>query len=169
MVEFLQQLGQSTGIADFMNSTWGWPIIESLHFVGLSLLVGMIGLFDLRMLGLGKGIPLSALHKLTPFGIGGYLLNVATGSLFLMTMPDQYVFNPAFQMKLVFMSCAGINVILFYSFAFAQVKATAPQAPVENKAKVMALVSLACWTLVIICGRLITVYRPPAYYWCFWC
>ena len=169
MVEFLQQLGQSTGIADFMNSAWGWPIIESLHFVGLSLLVGMIGLFDLRMLGLGKGIPLSALHKLTPFGIAGYLLNVATGSMFLVTMPDQYVFNPAFHMKLWFMLFAGINMVAFYSFAFTQVKATPPLAQVENKAKVMALVSLACWTLIILCGRLITAFRPPAYYWCFWC
>lgn len=36
------------------------------------------------------------------------------------------------------------------------------------RAMVIALVSLCCWTGVIVGGRLITFYRPP-YFWCFWC
>ncbi len=83
-----------------MNSTWGWPAVETLHFMGLSLLIGTVGLFDLRMMGLARGIPMSALHKLVPWGVAGYALNVMTGVMFVTSAPDQYLFNPAFQTKL---------------------------------------------------------------------
>ena len=151
-----------------MNSTWGWPTIESLHFLGLSLLIGTVGLFDLRMIGLAKGIPMSALHRLVPWGVGGYGLNVLTGFMFLSSAPDQYLFNPAFQTKLGLMAIAGINVLFFYRFVFGPVKQAGAGAQAPRQAQVAAVISLTCWVGVIVCGRLITVYRPP-YYWCFWC
>ncbi len=151
-----------------MHSTWGWPAVESLHFLGLSLLIGTVGVFDLRMIGLAKGIPMSALHKLVPWGIGGYTLNVLTGAMFVTSAPDQYLFNPAFQTKLALMAIAGINVLVFYRVAFAAVKLAGADDSAQLAAKVAAVISLSCWIGVIVCGRLITVFRPP-YYWCFWC
>jgi hypothetical protein len=35
-------------------------------------------------------------------------------------------------------------------------------------ARIIAVTSLACWIGVIICGRLLTFYRPP-WHWCPWC
>jgi hypothetical protein len=167
-MEVLFNIGLKSGIYDFMNSTWGWPAVESLHFIGLSLLLGTVGLFDLRMIGLARGIPMSALHKLVPWGIGGYVLNVITGFMFVTSAPDQYLHNPAFQTKLALMVIAGINVFFFYRFVFTQIKATGPSDTVPRFARVAATVSLTCWIGVIVCGRLITYYRPP-YDWCFWC
>ena len=71
IIEALLDFSQKTGLYDFMNSTWGWPVVETLHFVGLSLLIGTVGLFDLRMMGLAKGVPMSALHRLVPWGWPG--------------------------------------------------------------------------------------------------
>ena len=168
MNEALLELGERSGVAALMNSAWGWPTAESVHFIGLSLLIGTVGVFDLRMLGLARGIPMIALHRLIPWGIAGYALNVATGALFLVSAPDQYLFNPAFQVKLGLMAVAGLNVLVFYRFVFRRVSVTAPEADPPVGAKVAAAVSLACWIGVITCGRLITYYRPP-YHWCFWC
>ncbi len=168
MVEALLAFSQWSGIYGFMNTSWGWPMIESLHFIGLSLLIGTVGLFDLRMIGLAKGIPIVAFHKLVPWGIGGYGLNILTGFMFLSSAPDQYLYNPAFQTKLGLMAIAGINVLFFYRFVFGPVKRTGAASSAPRGAKVAAAVSLTCWVGVIVCGRLITVYRPP-YYWCFWC
>ncbi len=168
LVEGLLEFSKNTGIYDFMNSEWGWPVIESLHFMGLSLLIGTVGLFDLRMLGLAKGIPMSALHRLVPWGIAGYALNVTTGFLFVSSAPDQYLFNPAFQTKLALMAVAGINVLFFYRFSFGPVKRSGAGEGAPRAAQVAAAISLSCWVGVIVCGRLITYYRPP-YYWCFWC
>ena len=95
-MDTLLAFGQRSGIYDFMHSAWGWPTVESLHFTGLCLLNGTVGVFDLRMLGLARGIPMHALHKLVPWGVGGYLLNVTTGVMFVVSALDQYLFNPAF-------------------------------------------------------------------------
>ena len=167
-MDTLLSFSQNTGIYTFMHSAWGWPIIESLHFIGLSLLIGTVGVFDLRLMGLGRGIPMSALHKLVPWGVAGYGVNVATGFMFVSSVPDQYLFNPAFQIKLALMGIAGINVLLFYRFVFVPVKNTRADADAPYAAKAMAAVSLSCWVGVIICGRLITYFRPP-FHWCFWC
>lgn len=168
MIDALYELARRSGVDLLMSTSWGWPAAESAHFVGLSLLIGTVGMFDLRMLGLGRGIPLRALHRLIPWGVAGYAVNVATGVLFLMSAPDQYVHNPAFQLKLGLMAVAGLNVLVFYRFVFARVSLTAPDADPPLGARVVATVSLACWVGVIVCGRLITYYRPP-YHWCFWC
>lgn len=168
MTDALYEIGRRTGIHVLMNSAWGWPTVESLHFLGLSLLIGAVGLFDLRMLGVARGIPMAALHRMIPWGIGGYALNVATGVLFLTSAPDQYVYNPAFQVKLALMAVAGLNVLFFYRFVFARVRRAPDDAHAPWGAKVAAAVSLGCWVGVIVCGRLITYYRPP-YHWCWWC
>ena len=167
-MEALLSFSQETGIHGFMHTAWGWPLVESLHFIGLSLLIGTVGLFDLRLLGVARGIPLSALHRLVPWGVAGYGLNVITGFMFVSSVPDQYLYNPAFQTKLALMAVAGINVSVFYRFVFLAVKSGSADADAPQGAKVVAAVSLGCWTGVIICGRLITVFRPP-YHWCFWC
>ena len=168
MLELLSSFSNATGIYGFMNSPWGWPIAESIHFLGLCVLIGTLGVFDLRMLGLGQGVAYQDLHKLVKFGVGGYLLNVTTGTMFLTTAPDQYIYNPAFQTKMLFMLIAGINMLWFYTTTSNQVKATTAGISVSTRAKIFAAVSLISWGVIIICGRLITYFRPP-YHWCFWC
>jgi len=115
MIELLSGFSSRTGIYDFMNSPWGWPTLESIHFLGLCMLIGSVGVFDLRMLGVGQGIAYKDLHKLVKFGVVGYLLNVTTGTMFLTTSPDQYIYNPAFQTKMLFMLLAGLNMLWFYA------------------------------------------------------
>lgn len=151
-----------------MNSPWGWPIAESIHFIGLCLLIGTVGLFDLRMLGVAKGVSLRDLHRLVPFGLFGYCLNVSTGLMFLTTAPDQYVYNPAVQTKLFFMLVAGINMLFFYATTAEHIKSQQPTTAAIQRSKLLGAVSLGCWLIVIVCGRLITYYRPP-YHWCLWC
>jgi hypothetical protein len=168
MEELLLSLGQALGTSRFMSTSWGWPFIESLHFIGLSLLVGTVGLFDLRLLGFVQAIPLRGLHKFIPLGVLGFVMNALTGLMFVTSNPDQYIYNPSFQLKLLCMLCAGLNLVLFYSTTFRKVLALEPSPAVLRTAKVFATISLLCWIGVITGGRLITFYRPP-YHWCFWC
>ena len=78
-----------TWATPFMTSKWGWPFAETMHFLGLSLLVGTIGMFDLRLLGMGKRVPIRALHRLVRWGVAGYVIALLTGIMFLATEPDQ--------------------------------------------------------------------------------
>ena len=168
MEQALLDFSAATGIQAIMYSAWGWPIVESLHFIGLSLLIGTVGIFDLRMMGFMRGIPLVALHRFVPFGVAGYLVNATTGIMFLSSVPDQYIYNPAVQTKAAFMLVAGANMIVFYRFCFGGLRDAEASVDAMTRAKVFALVSLLCWLGVISAGRLITFFRPP-HFWCFWC
>ncbi len=153
---------QATWLSHYIkeDSYWIWPTLETLHFLGMSLLIGAVGLFDLRVLGVAKQIPPAALHKLIPFGVAGYCLNLVTGILFIIGNPDQYAYNLAFHFKLAFMALAGLNLILFYSTTYAAVRAVPAGGSAPLRAQIMTGVSLFAWVSVLVCGRLLTWFRP---------
>ena len=159
-VWLVSALAKDTPISRFMSTKWGWPAMESVHFIGLSLLVGTIVLFDLRLLGLGRRIPIAALHKLIPWGLAGYGINLTSGLMFLVSAPDQYIYNPAFHFKLLFMAVAGCNATAFYLVAAEKTMGAGAEPQVPRKARIVAAVSIAMWIGVIVCGRLLTFYRP---------
>jgi hypothetical protein len=164
-VPTIAEFGKSSGVHGFMNTAYGWPAIESVHFIALAVLLGSVGLFDLRVLGLAKAIPIPTVHRLIPFGVAAFAVNIVTGSMFFVSAPDQYMWNPAFRLKVACLAVAGLNVLVFYS-AFA--KGLREDAEPTWPVKLIAGISLAAWIGVIVFGRLITYFRPP-YQWCFTC
>jgi hypothetical protein len=147
-------------VAALMQTAWGWPAVESIHFVGLTLLFGSIAVWDLRLLGMASGVPIAAFHRLVPFAVLGFVINVVSGSMFLMTEANQYVYNPAFHFKMLFLALAGLNVAVFYATLFRRVRALEGGARAPAAIKVSGALSLVFWAAVIVCGRLITFYRP---------
>ena len=164
----IEEWAQNVGIWGVMNSRWGWPIAEIIHFFGLSLLFGTVGMFDLRLVGIARGIKMKELHKLVPFGIAGYLMCAVTGFMFVVTHPGQYIYNPAVQSKILLMAIAGANMAIFYATAPAGVNAAGPDDLPPVRARIIGAISLSCWLGVIVAGRLVTFYRPPEF-WCLWC
>ena len=161
--------GIDVGIYDLMYSAWGWTIAEIVHFTGLCLLIGTVGMFDLRMMGLVRGLSLAALHKLVPFGVLGFALSITTGFLFVVSTPDQYLYNPAWQVKMSLLALAGLNMVLFYLTTSRRLKVLGPDDAPPLAARLFAGVSLGLWIGVIAAGRVITAFRPPAWFWCAWC
>ena len=161
MLESLSVWLEGFGFAAFFNANdWAWPLFEIFHFIGMSLLIGTIGLIDLRILGFAKGLPIAKLERLVPLGIAAFVVNAATGTMFIIGNPDGapifYLDNLAMQIKLVLILLAGINVVIFYAAGIA--RATDQVGPSGNApaaAKVIAGVSLFFWINVIFFGRLI--------------
>ena len=147
-------------VAAFMRTNWAWPAIESIHFMGLTLLFGTIAVWDLRLLGLLKRVSVVDLHRLVAFAVLGFAINASSGAMFLMTEPNQYIYNPAFQFKLLLLAIAGVNVLVFYLTVFRRLGGLAPGSDAPRIMKLFGATSLICWVGVIICGRLITFYRP---------
>lgn len=159
-VQFEAWLRSFTTVAAFMQLHWSWPIVESVHFVGLTLLLGTIAAWDLRLLGLLKDVPAAAFHKLVPFAMLGFGINAVSGSLFLVTFPDQYVYNAAFHLKVLCLVVAGLNVAVFYLASFRRLAVLAAGEQPPLLARLSGGVSLALWITVIVCGRMITFFRP---------
>jgi hypothetical protein len=97
-----------------MTSTpWLWPLCETLHFIGLALLIGVAGLFDLRMLGVLRRVSLAAVMDLRGWAALGLAINLITGLMFFVGAPDQYIHNPAWCAKVGFITIAGLNILAF--------------------------------------------------------
>ena len=137
-----------------VNLKWGWPARETVHFIGLSLLFGVVLLVDLRMLGFMKGIPFSVLHRLLPWGVLGFAVNVVTGMLFFIgAPPDFYVTNGIFLWKLALILVAGANALYFTVFDQAWTVGAGDTPPVA--AKVAAASGIFLWVGVIFCGQML--------------
>jgi hypothetical protein len=151
----------SLGIGDFVATyDWVWPLGETLHFVGMSVLLGTVGVVDLRVLGVAKGIPIQLLEKFIPLGVIAFLVNLATGFIFIagnpVGGPMEYLTNLSLQLKMLIVLIAGINLLVFY---FAGIHRTLQSVPADGDAsggaKAVAAVSLAAWIMVIVMGRFI--------------
>lgn len=152
-----------TPVGAFMRTHWGWPAAESVHFVGLSLLVGTIVVWDLRLLGVARGIPIAALRALVRWTLVGYAITAVSGVMFLMTEPTEYIYNPAFHYKVLFMALAGLNALTFFLTLSRRTLTLGPGQDAPLPARIMAAASLFLWMAVIVSGRLLTFYRPG---WC---
>ena len=145
-------LGRALG-AWVLSTTWVWPTCETLHFVGLSLLFGVAALVDLRMLGMMKSVPFTALHRLLPWGILGFGLNTITGMFFFIGAPHQYTQNGIFYWKLTLMMLAGINVLYFT--VFEEPWAVGPGDDAPFTAKAVAVSAFILVLGVLYCGRML--------------
>src|SRR5262249_43890413 len=86
--------------------------------------------------------------------------NCTTSLLALLLEPDLYIYNPSFQFKVLFIMLAGANALTFYATSWGRATANnaIPDAP--KAAKFAAAISLSLWICVIVCGRLLTFFRP---------
>ena len=144
---------KASSIAGFVNTTnWAWPTLETLHFMGLSMILGVALMVNLRMLGVAKNISFAALHRLLPWGILGFGINVLTGFLFFVTTPDQYTTNLSLHIKMVLMMIAGLNIFYFTTFDEPWKLSPGDDAPI--RAKVVTTFTVALWIGVIYFGRM---------------
>jgi hypothetical protein len=136
--------------------SWIWPACETLHFVGLALLIGNVGVLDLRMLGAAKRLPVAPLARLVRWGVLGFVINVLTGIVFFVGAPSQYVNNIAFMYKLLFIALAGANLAVFnLSGLGRRVGVLGPGDDAPVSAKIMAATSLFLWVGVMFWGRML--------------
>jgi hypothetical protein len=133
--------------------TWVWPTSETLHFVGLCMLFTVVVIVDLRMLGMMRSVPYSAVYQLLPIGMLGFGLNLITGILFFLGVPSQYVKNPVFYWKMVFVILGGINILYFMLVDEAWSVGPGEDAPFS--AKVAAASAIFIWAAVLFCGHML--------------
>ena len=171
MVETISNFLTSGGIDEFVAShDYAWPVGEILHFFGMALLIGTVGLVDARMLGIGKGIPIKSLEKFIPLGVIGFIINLLTGIMFVagnpVGGPQEYLTNLAFQLKMLCVVIAGLNLLAFYALGVAKkANAVEPGGDAPLSAKVVAVISLLLWFGVIYFGRFIMYNDTLLYAW----
>ena len=148
---------ETTAFAAAMREwLWLYPIVEVLHILGFSILVGGAVLFDFRLLGISRFISVAALSKhLLPWARRSLLVIAPTGAMMFAAHATEMAANPAFQLKLLLLSLAGLNAVVFHAGIFRTVAGWDLQSAIPAAAKVSAIISLCLWAGVITCGRLL--------------
>jgi hypothetical protein len=135
-----------------------YPLVEIVHIVGFTVLVGAVAMFDLRLLGFGPARPAEALpvqalaRHLLPWSWAALLLIVPSGVLLFSTQPE-LLDNRTFLLKLALIGAAGGNALAFHVGPWRAVARWPARAPL--RARLHATLSLLLWIGVIACGRLL--------------
>ena len=146
--------GLARTVGSFVTDTrWMWPTCETLHFIGLSLLMGVAFLVDLRVLGVVKGVSFASLHRLLPWAALGFGVNVITGMLFFVGIPGQYIHNTTFYWKMALVMLAGLNAVYFTLLE--EPWALGPKEDAPLTAKIAAASAMLLWVGVMYCGSML--------------
>jgi hypothetical protein len=147
---------KATAISNAMTgSPVLWPVCEMLHFVGLALLIGGAGLMDLRLMGFMKGMPIAAVMQMRKWAGLGVAINVITGTLFFIGAPQQYINNPAWYGKLLFLAIALVNVAVFETTQGKRILALTASEDTPRSFKIAGAVSMFSWFFVLYFGRML--------------
>ena len=148
------QLSLGTQVSRFVvGAPWMWPVCETLHFIGLSLLLGVVFVVDLRMMNFMKNISFKTVHRLLPWAVLGFGLNVITGMFFFIGAPDQYTTNGSFQWKILLVLIAGVNALYFTVLDQPWMLQPGDEAPAT--AKVFAMAGMFLWVAVMFFGSML--------------
>jgi hypothetical protein len=148
---------EALAIAKAMRENlWLYPSVEIVHIVGFAILVGSVVMFDLRVLGLSKQVPVRALARhLLPWSVGAFLLILPSGLLMFSAHAGDFLNNRAFQLKMALLLTAGINAAIFHIGPFRSAAEWDTHATAPLGARVSVALSIVLWISVISCGRLL--------------
>jgi hypothetical protein len=137
------------------ESGFAFPLLESLHVIGIALVLGTIAIVDLRLLGYAshRRSAQRLIHELLPFTWVAFAVCVVTGLLMFSSNATTYAENRYLWLKLGTLGLAGLNMMVFHLGTFRQIEVwdTLPSTPVA--ARVAGSASLVLWTLVVFFGR----------------
>jgi len=153
---FWQSLEASPVGAYIAGSTWAFPTIESIHVIAMITVVGSIMVMDLRLLRVAsRQWAVTAVSRDTlPFTWAAFVIAAITGGLLFVSKAHIYAIEPWFQLKMVALACAGVNMAIFHLTTWRTVDQWDTGA-VPRAAKVSAFLSLFFWLLVVFFGRAI--------------
>lgn len=142
-----------------LQHSWLWPVAEILHFMGLAVMFGTVMTFDLRVLGVARGLDFRALHTLLRWGLLAFVVNALTGAMFFLTLPAQYLYNAAFELKVLCLLLMGINISFFYAYAWRRLRVLGPTGEAPLAARISAALSMALLLCIACFGRFTAFYK----------
>lgn len=145
------------------GSAYVYPIVLSMHMIGLAFFGGMVLMTDMRLLGLTMR-KRSVAEVVDLFRIPkrwGLLLIVTCGILLAGSKAEEYYYNAFFRTKLILLGAVLVHELVFRRGVYANPAALDRTPTVPASAKLAAALSLLLWTSIACCGRGIGYIEPP--------
>jgi len=156
---------ESTSIAVWVGespSIWAFPTVLTLHTTGMAVLVGASWVLDLRLLGLGRNVPLSSYRWVFPAVAAGLIVNLTTGALLFAKNATTWGTSIPFLVKMAFVigsvsTLVPLRALVLSGGAATSAEASAAKASGEipDSARKLAIASILAWTGAVTVGRLL--------------
>jgi len=147
---------ETTEIATWVAvSLWGYPIMLSLHVVGLAVVVGIFSMRDLSLLGVFSGIQPSAFLGLGKLGWVGFIINALSGFALFASQATVFVTSVPFLVKIACIVAGMVLAGIIQSRLREEASLGDSSVAISKSTKIIAVISLMFWLAAIIAGRLI--------------
>lgn len=160
---FLKSVEATSFASTIRDSIWMFPIIESIHVISFTIVVGTIAIVDLRLLGLAS--TQRSFRRISSDVLkwtwGAFIVTVATGLMMFSTNARVYYHNPFFRTKMVLLVIAGVNVAIFELTAGRTSERWDREPSAPRVGKVVGVLSLVLWISIIFMGRIIGFTTHP--------
>lgn len=163
LLSFAQWIELTDFFTAFRGSWFVYPIVLSLHMIGIAFFGGMVLMTDMRMLGWSMREH-SIADVVEQFRVPkryGLLLMVTCGVLMAGAKAEEYYYNVFFRAKLILLALLVVHALTFRKRVYADPAALDRTPVIPRNAKVAAALSLLLWTSVACCGRGIGYIEPP--------
>jgi hypothetical protein len=146
---------ESTSLAGWIrDSLYAFPLIESFHVIGLTLVFGTIAIVDLRLLGLASvQRPFSRVAEIVRWTWAAFGLTILTGSLMFITNASVYFSNLQFRWKILLIALSGLNIVVFELTCGRNVHRWDKDKAAPPLGKLAGILSLILWVSIIFLGR----------------
>ena len=140
-----------------------YPIIMSLHMIGIALFGGMILMTDLRLLAwaMTKRSVADVINQFRVPKRWGLLLTATCGILMAGSKAEEYYYNTFFRTKLILFAVVIVTELVFYRSVYADPAALDRAPAIPGNAKLAAAISMLLWISIACCGRGIGYIEPP--------
>jgi hypothetical protein len=163
VTDFLSWLAQTEISVFIRESAWAFPTIESVHVIAIALVVGTIAIVDLRLVGLASAsrsyTELS--REVLPWTWGAFAVAATMGTLMFVSQPVGYFHNAAFRIKMLLLTLAGVNMLVFQLITCRSVARWDRAAAVPLAGRIAAALSLAFWLAIVFFGRRVGFTMSP--------
>jgi hypothetical protein len=156
ILQICEWIGTTSSSIGIRESIWIYPIIESVHVLGLTLFLGLLLLWDTRLLGFVlRRVPVSALwRQLSPWILFGAIVISISGTLLFWSDPVKFYGNVFFRIKVVALVLAAANAAAYHLGIERRLVLWDTAVP-PRAAKIAGATSIAIWAVVVVVGRLI--------------
>ncbi len=142
-------------LAQYVGESWWFPLLESIHVVAATFLVGAIAMLDLRLLGVA-----ATQHRVSriaseilPWTAAAAVVAVVTGVPLFTTRATHYAHNTAFQIKVLLLVLAAVNMLWFHLRTERGIAAWDNDGTPVTGARIAGLCSMVLWAGVLLSGR----------------
>ena len=154
MMAFMSWLEHRPFAIAIAESTWLFPIVETIHVLALTLVVGSVAMMDLRLLGVGSRDRAASevIASSLPWAWSAFAVAFVAGSLMFSSKAVSYYGNLPFRIKMVCLALAALNMLVFHLFTARNMAAWDRGTP-PLAARFAAAFSLTLWIVIVATGR----------------